>query len=86
MRHGTWGNDADAGGLQIQFSCGSPAVEMAMEMEMEKEMVQSYLVVPKKRWRTLLSMQSRNNKLPTVPTYHSTETVLSGFEQSRLER
>ena len=43
-------------------------VEMAMEMEMEKEMVQSYLVVPKKRWRTLLSMQSRNNKLPTVPT------------------
>lgn len=30
-------------------------VEMAMEMEMEKEKVPSYLVGPKKRWRTLLS-------------------------------
>ncbi len=49
------GEMTHAGGLQIQFSCGSPAVEMAMEMEVEMEKVPSYLVGPKKRWRTLLS-------------------------------
>ncbi len=47
-----------AGGLQIQFSCGSLAVEMAMEME-------SYLVGPKKRWRTLLSNAIPKYTLPT---------------------
>lgn len=67
-----------AGGLQIQFSCGSLAVEMAMEME-------SYLVGPKKRWRTLLS-----NAIPkytcTLGTYPSTEYSRASNSQDSRDK